>query len=685
MDAKATKRPCAAGWFGIAAIAAWLAAGAGVVLAQAPAGDDEVPARVGRLADLGGEVYHAPADRASDWSTIGRNYPIATGDNLWVAEGGRAEIDVGAGQIRLGGATNVHVARLDDRTIALFVAEGRAILRLRVLDPGEVARIDTPNTQIALTRPGLYRVDVSQDRQRTTLVVREGEATMPTQGGMQQVLPGQTALADGLDATYVDVQNGISIDGFDSWSANRDRRYERSRSATYTSRQMVGYADLDDHGRWESDTTYGAVWYPTQVEPDWAPYRNGYWTTVPVYGYTWVDYAPWGYAPFHYGRWVHHHGRWGWCPGSYVARPRWSPAMVGWVGGTGWQLGANFGTPVYGWVPLAWGEAFRPWWSTCGNRCWDHYNRPYSVHVEERTRRAPPGQYVNINRPGGITAVERATLAGQRPVRGNLVPVAASQVAGTPVLASAPSVPRSASPHVPLVKPGTSSTPQPASTIYATTRGNAISRPAFPAPSPSTSSPGYAPPVTAVPGSVKPGSATTSSAPVSRDYRASPPQGAPSTTTSVPPPTRYGAPVQRETAQTYAPPPRSSAPASSASPAPAQPAYTAPVQRGTAQTYAPPPQRATAPQSAPQSAPPQQGLPMPPARVAPQPAPTVQQAPPPVVVHQAPPPPQQSSGSGSRGRQGEDGRAGQGDSGRGGNDPGGGGNNPGPGNKPMTR
>src|SRR5512135_3566943 len=76
---------------------------------------DDLPTRVGRIADVGGELFHAPEDRAADWTTIGRNYPITTGDNLWVAEGGRAEIDVGAGQVRLGPETNVHVARLDDR------------------------------------------------------------------------------------------------------------------------------------------------------------------------------------------------------------------------------------------------------------------------------------------------------------------------------------------------------------------------------------------------------------------------------------------------------------------------------------------------------------------------------------------------------------------------------------------
>ena len=60
------------------------------LLASAEAWADP-PGRVGRIADIGGEVFHAPEDRASDWATIGLNFPVTTGDNLWVADGGRAE------------------------------------------------------------------------------------------------------------------------------------------------------------------------------------------------------------------------------------------------------------------------------------------------------------------------------------------------------------------------------------------------------------------------------------------------------------------------------------------------------------------------------------------------------------------------------------------------------------------
>lgn len=411
-------------------------AGVAPALAQ-----DDLPGRVGRLADIAGRVYIATGERAEDWLDARRNDTVTGGDNLWVSGDGRLEIEYGGGQFRLAGDTNVHIARLDDAILALFVAHGRVIVRVRVLEPGEAARVDTPNTQVALTRPGLYRIDVSPDRTRTELVVREGEAMASFAAGVQQVLPGQTALLEGVEPAQADVRNGFYVDGFDAWSADRDRRYERSRSTAYVSPQMIGYADLDEHGRWERVPEYGALWYPSDVAADWAPYRYGRWSWVAGWGWTWVDDAPWGYAPFHYGRWVHFGGRWGWAPGGFVARPVWSPAMVAWYGGSGWSASVTFGAPVYGWVPLAWGEPFIPWWNRCSHRCWTHYNRPYAVNLAERPH-APPTRYRNWSAPGGATAVPGAALVGRRPVHSNVVDPRPHLGARPPALVQAPPVDR---------------------------------------------------------------------------------------------------------------------------------------------------------------------------------------------------------------------------------------------------
>jgi hypothetical protein len=466
------------------AIRRWIGAALVAVALQVPApllADDEVadlPSRVGRVSETAGELFLATQDRANEWAPIGLNYPITTGDNLWVSADGRAEIDFGAGQFRMAGDTNLQLSALDDRQLVLFVASGRAIIRLRALDPGEIVRIDTPQTQIEIDRPGQYRVDVVPELQQTTLTVREGEAGIRFAGGVQQTLPGQAVTISGVDGANIAIQNGFGGDGFDAWSAARDLRYDSARGPAYVSREMVGARELDDYGTWETSPTYGPVWYPATVAVGWAPYRFGNWTWVAPWGLTWVDAAPWGYAPFHYGRWVWFSGRWGWCPGRFVARPVWAPALVGWYGGQGWT---SAGGAVYGWVPLGWGEPFLPSWSRCSARCWRQHNLPYAVALADRPA-SPPIRYANANVPGALTAVSSSVLAGARPVAANLVSIPVSAGAVAPVLAGAPAV--RPVPGRSLPRPVIAA-PMPAGTQYP-----ALSRSHAPRPVTSVASPG---------------------------------------------------------------------------------------------------------------------------------------------------------------------------------------------------
>jgi hypothetical protein len=425
----------------LSAMQRWLASASLALAAALPmqvsAQDNDLPARVGRVADFAGQLSLSSQERPADWEAIGINYPIASGANLWVSGDGRAEIDYGGGQFRLAGDTNAHVSRLDDSELGLFIAQGQVIVRVRVQEPGDATRIDTPNVQVTLARPGLYRIEVASDRQATTVAVREGEAILAFANGTQQTLPGQIASIVGPNPAHADIGSAQGMDGFDAWSAERDRRYSRARSATYVSRRMVGYADLDDYGSWQTYPEYGPVWFPTTVAPGWAPYRDGYWTEVGPWGAAWVDQAPWGYAPFHYGRWAHVSGRWGWCPGTYVARPVWAPALVAWYGGANWAPSIGRGAPVYGWVPLGWREAYHPAWRRCSFNCWVHYNRPYAVNVTARST-APPSRHANLAVPGAMSAVPANTLAGRRPVPANLLQVPTSLATSAPVISAAP-------------------------------------------------------------------------------------------------------------------------------------------------------------------------------------------------------------------------------------------------------
>jgi hypothetical protein len=125
---------------------------------------------------------------------------------------------------------------------------------------------------------------------------------------------------------------------------------------------------LDPHGSWVDDGKYGTVWVPAPavVGADFVPYRTGgHW----VYGsdYTWVSDYDWGWAPFHYGRWVSIDGHgWGWIPGR-----RYAPAWVTWrVGAPGFAyVGWAPATPEWGWragVVVNFGFPVVPRFSYCG-------------------------------------------------------------------------------------------------------------------------------------------------------------------------------------------------------------------------------------------------------------------------------------------------------------------------------
>lgn len=98
------------------------------------------------------------------------------------------------------------------------------------------------------------------------------------------------------------------------------------------------YDELSPYGTWISDPEYGYVWRPDVDQKEFRPYySNGRWAMT-EYGNTWVSDYDWGWAPFHYGRWIHNrYNRWVWIPGTV-----WGPAWVSWRSGGG----------HYGWAPL---------------------------------------------------------------------------------------------------------------------------------------------------------------------------------------------------------------------------------------------------------------------------------------------------------------------------------------------
>lgn len=126
---------------------------------------------------------------------------------------------------------------------------------------------------------------------------------------------------------------------------------------------------LDPYGTWRDDPTYGTVWAPSEsvVGDDFVPYETaGHWTYDD--DYTWVSDYSWGWAPFHYGRWVYAPGYgWEWIPGREYAG-----AWVSWR--YGWDDWAYVGWaplgPTWGWFggyPVGYGFVVREPYAFCGS------------------------------------------------------------------------------------------------------------------------------------------------------------------------------------------------------------------------------------------------------------------------------------------------------------------------------
>jgi hypothetical protein len=375
---------------------------------------EDPPGRVGRLAELQGSVSWFDHEEGQ-WSEAERNRPLTGGDRLSTGPQARAELRVGSTVLRLAAATELEVVRLDDERMVFQLHTGSLAVRVRSRDVADELEIVTNEARLRPVRSGHYRLDRIDDTTqvgawRGSLRIDDAEGFIVETG--QRV---ELWREGRQDRRLRFAWGSLPSDAFAEWVARDEQRDERSASSRYVSPEMTGAEDLDRYGRWEQHPEYGPMWFPLEVRAGWAPYRQGRWTWVRPWGWTWVDEAPWGFAPFHYGRWVSWRGRWAWCPGDYVARPVYSPALVAWVGGPGLSVSINIGGPSIGWVPLAPRDRYVP-----------HYR--HSPGYIERVNPRPPGHrhlpqvptgpvmYGNQGVPNAVTVVPRDVLVNRQPV-----------------------------------------------------------------------------------------------------------------------------------------------------------------------------------------------------------------------------------------------------------------------------
>jgi hypothetical protein len=316
--------------------------------------------RVGRLSYIQGVVSILPADtRSKIWVPARINLSLIPGDRLWADVNARAEIQLGNAALRMQDLTSLRILNLNNRIAQFDVAEGSVVMQVRRIDKNQVYEIDTPQLAFKMTQPGNYRVDVDDAGTSTTVTIRSGKATVYTKNTYYKITkPGSYRYVDNR-FSQVTV---YKLDNFDKWSLERERRTSRSISQKYVSVSLIGYEDLDSYGRWVSVQEYGNVWIPNRTGSGWAPYRNGNWSWVEPWGWTWIDDEPWGFATTHYGRWALYNNTWVWVPGRKVNQATYAPALVAFVGGSGFQISISVGNSSTGiaWFPLGPRDVYVP-------------------------------------------------------------------------------------------------------------------------------------------------------------------------------------------------------------------------------------------------------------------------------------------------------------------------------------
>lgn len=328
------------------------------------------PARVGQLSLIFANV-RMRIDRASTWEQGVLNTPISTGSAIATQLPGRSEVRIGSAALQMGQESQVVFAEVNDSSLHVEIVDGLGALRIRTLAPGERVQLSVKDVTVQILKPGAYRFSYKPDQARLRVWVLEGQARVALSQQSLMLSPrGQLQIERGI-ATPLTSSASEDHRSFDEFVDGRDRRSDSSLSRAHVSPEVTGIESLDGHGNWHDDASHGTVWFPSKVPSEWAPYRFGRWRWQAPWGWTWIDDAPWGFAPFHYGRWMFTGGRWGWAPGRLAAPnvpppPVYAPALVAFFGnqaGAVWTTPAS-ATPVVGWYPLAPGEVYWPAYST---------------------------------------------------------------------------------------------------------------------------------------------------------------------------------------------------------------------------------------------------------------------------------------------------------------------------------
>ncbi len=284
---------------------------------------------VGRVVALRGEVWVTPAGASVPQPADNR--PLGGGERIQTAAGARALLQLGSTVLRLGPQADLRLRLLDRDQVAIDLVAGSVAIQVASEDWLDRIVLASPEGQWRALQPGHYRIDCWADATRAT--VWQGELRYDGSEHTLIVASGQSVeLSPLAGGGPIQAAWGEPVaDEFAEWVLHDARVAAHAAASLPISPEVVGAEQLGAYGDWSSDPDWGSVWVPRGVGPGWTPYGDGRWSWIAPWGWTWIDASVWGFAPFHYGRWIQRHGRWAWAPGSRRAPPGFVPAPPDWT------------------------------------------------------------------------------------------------------------------------------------------------------------------------------------------------------------------------------------------------------------------------------------------------------------------------------------------------------------------
>ena len=178
--------------------------------------------RVARVEYVSGNVTWRANDTAN-WGKAGTNRALNEGSQMWVEDGGRAEVRFDDGSIlRLGSnaVVTLQTVLVNPQGEYTQVKMLSGIATLLPRDERSVFEISTPFISVKTVGPSRIRVGVGDD---VEVAVSSGRATLDGTGGKTTLSAGEFVAQRAQDTSYT-IRGLPAPDSWERWNEERDRK-----------------------------------------------------------------------------------------------------------------------------------------------------------------------------------------------------------------------------------------------------------------------------------------------------------------------------------------------------------------------------------------------------------------------------------------------------------------------------